>query len=175
MISFCSLYGQNLTKNYIDNWIVTTFPEMEIDDKTIYILNGALIDNENIDLKLKQYLQSEIVFIDKIDKSVIDSSTIFLPNTKIIMIGTNDGIKRKNVRKQFKIAKKLFSIYEPDSVNNKPVLIINEKQIDKDVCHSQMNKIKFSKVFGVQIIDRPVSVDKYGTAGQNGLVIIKTK
>jgi hypothetical protein len=154
---------------------VTTFPEMEIDNKTIYILNGIFIEHETIDSIFNQYLQSDVVLIDKIDKSVIDSSTFFLPDTKVILLQTKGVYKRKILRKRFKEAKKLFSIYEPDSVKNKPVLIINEMQIDKDDCHSRMNKIKFSKVFGVQIIDRPVSIDKYGTAGQNGLVIIKIK
>ena len=175
VISFCSLNGQNLSKEYVDNWLTSTFPDFQVDDRTLYVLNGILYAYDEIDSKLTKYSQNELIIINKADQATIDSSIIFHPKTKIVLLGTSRGIKKKNIRAEFENAKKLFFKPESDSIKNMPVLIINNKQVDPINYFDTINDIKLSKVLGVNIIDKPVSIDKYGSNGVNGLVIIKSK
>ena len=180
-IGFLNSFGQNLDKNYVDNWVRETFPEAKIDTNVIYILNGIMIDSDTLDATLSRYNRNDLTTINFIDKILNENIAICKPINGIVLMISKGQQSKKSIKNDLKIAKEKFkksSLRTTSDINPKdgePVLIINGKQILFKDCYDEINNINTNDLIGINIIDKPVPKEIYGTNGVNGLIIITTK
>lgn len=174
-------FGQSLDKKYIDSWVLNTFPNSQIGENALYILDGILLDNDSLDNKLSKFKRTDITSIDYLDKALTDSLIFCKPmEGVIIMISKGSQIKR-SIRETYNKAKTKYSKIDlkttadinPDK--GEPVLIIDGVQIDYRENFERFNEIKRKKIIGIQYIDRPVNPEIYGANANNGLIKITTK
>lgn len=52
IVRLSNSFAQTLDKDYVDNWILKTFPGSGINDNVIYILNGVVIKNDTLNTEL---------------------------------------------------------------------------------------------------------------------------
>lgn len=98
-------FGQSLDKKYIDSWVLNTFPNSQIGENALYILDGILLDNDSLDYKLSKFKRTDITSIDYLDKALTDSLTFCKPlDGVIIMISKGSQIKR-SIRKTYNKAR----------------------------------------------------------------------
>ena len=174
-------FGQSLDKKYIDSWVLNTFPNSQIGENALYILDGILLDNDSLDDKLSKFKRTDITSIDYLDKALTDSLTFCKPLEGVItMISKGSQIKRsiretysKAKTKYLKVDLKTTADINPDK--GEPVLIIDGVQIDHREYFERFNEIKLKQIIGIQYIDRPVNPDVYGANSINGLIKITTK
>jgi len=174
-------FGQSLDKKYIDSWVLNTFPNSQIGENTLYILDAIPLNNDSLDNKLSKFKRIDITSIHYLDKALTDSLT-FCKSLEgmIIMISKGSQIKR-SIRETYNKAKtkypkpdlKTTADINPDK--GEPVLIINGVQIDHREFYDRFNSIKFNQIIGIQYIDKPVNPEFYGANAINGLVKITTK
>jgi hypothetical protein len=175
-----SAYSQNLNKRDVDCWILGTIPNSLIDSSTAYIINGLPFDSKSVNQELCKYNQDDIVVFNFVDKMQIDSMTMFQPRSSIIFLTTKGNQTRKSIESDFAKAKRRFIKRELITTANidtslkEPVLIINGNHIFHSECYQRINSIKKSEITGINLIERPVSNEIYGSNGVNGLIIIKT-
>jgi hypothetical protein len=180
-IGLTYLNGQTLDKKYVDNWILSTFPESSLENNVLYILNGIPYTNNSISYELSKYHQSDLIQISLIDKNRFDSLILCRQHTSFVLLTTKGMQTRKSIRQNLTKAKNKYSkpnirtTGDIDIKKGEPVLIIDGKQIFYNDCYFEINKLKTSRVLGVNYIDRPVSLIYYGSNGINGLIEIKTK
>jgi hypothetical protein len=180
-IGLTYLNGQTLDKKYVDNWILSTFPESSLENNVLYILNGIPYTNNSISYELSKYHQSDLIQISLIDKNRFDSLILRRQHTSFVLLTTKGMQTRKSIRQNLTKAKNKYSkpnirtTGDIDIKKGEPVLIIDGKQIFYNDCYFEINKLKTSRVLGVNYIDRPVSLIYYGSNGINGLIEIKTK
>ena len=174
-----SAIGQSLDKKYIDNWISKTFLNSFIDSQTIYILNGHLIDKEKIDNELSKYKESDITIIDFVDKVTNDSLITCQHSSGVVLLGTKGKQIKKSINENFALAKSKFKKNSnktiDDTSSSEPALLINGVPINQMDCFDTINELKASHIIGINIIDRPVSQDIYGTNAKYGLIMITKK
>ena len=166
-------FGQSLDKKYIDSWVLNTFPNSQIGENTLYILDGILLDNDSLDIKLSKFQWADITSIDYL----IDSLTFCKPfESVILMISKGKQIKR-SVRETYKKAKTKYLEFDLKTTTDKgePVLIIDGVQIDHREYFEKFNELKLKYIIGIQYIDRSVNPEIYGKNAINGLVKITTK
>ena len=181
LLGLTSLYGQTLDKKYVDNWILSTFPELEIDSNVLYILNGIPIHPDSVDIEFGKFKQSDLIQITSIGKSQLDSLTFCRPYNSIVLLKTKGMQSKKSIRQNFTKAKNRYSKIDLKTTGDiniekgEPVLIINGKQVFHTECYFEINKIKVFRIIGINYIDKPVSQNYYGANGMNGLIEIKTK
>jgi len=174
-------FGQRLDKDYIDNWILKTFPDSKIDNDVLYILNGLMIGNETLNIELSKYNRDGLTTINFIDKATIDSLTFCKPLNGIVILVSKGQQSWKSIKNDLKIAKgkfkesKVKTTSDIDSRKGDPVLIINGKQIFYQDCFSVINRLYTKDLIGINIINKPVSKDIYGSNAENGLIIITKK
>jgi hypothetical protein len=173
--------GQVLDKNYVDNWIISTFETLPlIDSSSMYILNGVSFKPSEIDESLKKYKREDLIYVNFIDKKTIDTLN-FIPRTSIVLLITEGKQTKKSIESDLKKAKRrfvkrdLYTTADIDTTLKEPVLLIDGNQILHKDCYKKINSIKNSKILGINIIERPVSKIIYGSNGVNGLIIVKTK
>jgi hypothetical protein len=173
--------GQVLDKNYVDNWIISTFETLPlIDSSSMYILNGGPFKPSEIDESLKKYKREDLIYVNFIDKKTIDTLN-FIPRTSIVLLITEGKQTKKSIESDLKKAKRrfvkrdLYTTADIDTTLKEPVLLIDGNQIFHKDCYKKINSLKNSKILGINIIERPVSKIIYGSNGVNGLIIIKTK
>ncbi|KAA5539640.1 hypothetical protein [Adhaeribacter rhizoryzae] len=176
-IGFADLFGQTLSKNYVDKWIVETFSTTEIDSNALYILNGFPIDTDSIENKLSSYLQSDLILIDYLDKATTENMVFCTPARGIVLLTTKGNQNKKIIRKNFSKAVNQFSnSYSNLGTSEElPVLIINGHQVKSSESTSVLKSLRKADVLGINIIGRPVSKQLYGENGKNGLVVISAK
>lgn len=175
-----SVHSQNLNKNYIDNWILRTFPKTIIDTSVVYIINGVFIENNKLDSVVSTIKISDLIYINLIDKETIQKSPIFRPTSGIVLLATIGKLPNKSIRKDFRIIKDKFKQKKGTNKNSNPellnpALIINGNQINSMDCGKIINKLVRSEIVGTCIIDKPVSREIYGMNGSNGLILITTR
>ena len=174
-------FGQSIDKDYVDNWILKTFPNSRIDENVIYILNGVPIGNDTINAGLSKYKQGDLTTINFIDKPTIDSLIFCRPSNGIILMISKGQQTQKSIKSDLKVVKEKFikskirTTADIDPKNEDPVLIIDGKQIFFRDCSNEINKLDSKELVGINIIDKPVSKDIYGTNAVNGLIIITKK
>jgi hypothetical protein len=177
-LGLSSVVGQILDKKYVDNWIINTFPNSIIDSSTIYIINGLPFDNKLVNKEFNKYKQNDLIVIDFIDRLLIDSLMLY-PRSSIVLISTKQT--RKTIKSDIAKAKQRFlkrdlkTSADIDTSLKEPVLIINGMQIFHSDCYTRINTIKISDIIGINLIERPVSKETYGSNAVNGLIMIKTK
>jgi hypothetical protein len=174
-------FGQSLDKKYIDSWVFNTFPNSQIGENALYILDGILLGSDSLDYKLSKFKRTDITSIDYLDKALTDSLTICNPlDGVIIMISKGSQIKR-SIRKIYKKARTKYLKVDLQTTadiipeRGEPVLIIDGVQIDYREYFERFNEIKLKQIIGIQYIDRPVNPDIYGANSINGLIKITTK
>lgn len=105
-------FGQSLDKKYIDSWVLNTFPNSQIGENALYILDGILLDNDSLDYKLSKFKRTDITSIDYLDKALTDSLTFCKPlEGVIIIISKGSQIKvrlEKHIVKQRQNIQKLI-------------------------------------------------------------------
>ncbi len=173
-------FGQSLDKNYIDSWIINTFPNSQIGENAIYILDGIPLDNDSLDFKLSKFNRTDITSIDYLDKALSDSLAFCKPiEGVILMISKGNQIKR-SIKETFKKAKSKYlpiglkTTADINSKKGEPVLIIDGIQINHREYYAKINEIKLRQIVGIQYIERPVNPNIYGENAINGLVKITT-
>ena len=172
-----SLSSQELTKDYIDNWILKTFPSAEIDTTVLYVVNGYLFDYKNITRELSKYSKQELFGIDFFDKNMQkDPFHGQISNVVLINIGQE---RRKIIRRKLEKVVSTFALNEDCTVvrpnTEIPVLMINDMIIPPSDCCDTITDLKARKIRGINIVNRPVSQEYYGDNGKNGLIMIKLK
>jgi hypothetical protein len=174
-------FGQSLDKKYIDSWVLNTFPNSQIGENALYILDGILLDNDSLDYKLSKFKRTDITSIDYLDKALTDSLTFCKPlEGVIIMISKGSQIKR-SIRETYSKAKTKYSKVDLQTTadinpeKGEPVLIIDGVQIDHREYFERFNEIKLKQIIGIQYIDRPVNPEIYGANSINGIIKITTK
>jgi uncharacterized protein (DUF1015 family) len=175
-----SAFGQKLDKEYIDNWITITFINSVIDSSTFYIINGIPIENSKLNQELSKFDKDDLVAVDFIDKETIDSLRIFQPRSGIVVLTTKGNQKKELIKKNLSVAKEKFrkrdiKLLDINSKLGEPVLLVNGKQIFHNKCYDIINSIKTKDIVGINVIERPVSGEMYGSNAINGLIIIRTK
>jgi hypothetical protein len=176
-----STYSQILNKEYVDSWILGTIPNSLIDSSTAYIINGLPFDSKSVNQELCKYNQDDIVTFNFLDKLQFDTLKMFKPPSSIILLTTKGNQTRQSIESDFAKAKRRFlkrdliTTADIDTSLKEPVLIINGNQIFHKDCYQRINSIKKSDITGINLIERPVSNEIYGSNGVNGLIIIKTK
>lgn len=145
-------FGQSLDKKYIDSWVLNTFPNSQIGENALYILDGILLNNDSLDYKLSKFKRTDITSIDYLDKALTDSLTFCKPlEGVIIMISKGSQIKR-SIRETYSKAKTKYSKVDlqttadinPDK--GEPVLIIDGVQIDHREYFERFNEIKLKQI-----------------------------
>ncbi|WP_321298207.1 hypothetical protein [Marinifilum fragile] len=169
-----------MDKKYIDSWIINTFPNSQIGENAIYILDGIPLDNDSLDFKLSNFNRTDITSIDYLDKALSDSLTFCKPiEGVILMISKGNQIKR-SIKETFKKAKSKYlpvglkTTADINSKRGEPVLIIDGIQINHREYYAKINEIKLRQIVGIQYIERPVNPNIYGENAINGLVKITT-
>ena len=104
-IGFLNSFGQNLDKNYVDNWVRETFPEAKIDTNVIYILNGIMIDSDTLDATLSRYNRNDLTTINFIDKILNENIAICKPINGIVLMISKGQQSKKSIKNDLKIAK----------------------------------------------------------------------
>ena len=173
--------GQSVDKNYVDNWILKTFPNSIVDRDVLYVLNGILIEDNELNTKLSKYKPEDLTTINFVDKSTIDKLTFGKPLNGIIIMISKGQQSRKSIKSDLEIVKGEFkqpeikTTADIDSKNAEPVLIINGKHFFFQDCFNEINKLKSKDLYGINIINKPVSKEIYGANADNGLIIITKK
>lgn len=178
LISLTPTYGQELSKNYIDEFINKTFLPAELDSTILYVLNGESFDQVEIKSKLTDYNISQLYGISFIDGKI--ASTHFDGNRNGIILLVVGKQKRKQVNELFKTT---ISKYSPIGTNHsddnqesgEPVLMINGEIVKRTDCYKSINEMRVKNVKTINIINQPVSQDHYGPNGKYGLIMIWLK
>jgi len=176
-----STYGQILDKRYVDNWIIGTFPNSLIDSSTMYLINGFPFNCKSVNNELSRYKNEDIIVFDLIDKLQIDSLTSFKSRSSVIILTTIGKQSSKSIDSNFEKAKRRFlkrniiTTADIDTSLKEPVLIINGMQIFHKDCYNRINAIKITDILGINLIDKPVSKEIYGSNSINGLIMIKSR
>ncbi len=164
-------FSQDLNREYIDNWILKAFPQIEIDSSTLYVLNGYVFHLNNIDSVLACKQVNDLTYIYFLDKNKPLEGIYGEPQAHIILLRT-DQLKRNSLKKDLNRIRRNFY---PENSTNTPVLLINDQQIAPSGIFETLNSLKVSKIKGISIINTPVSQDNYGPNGINGLINIRLK
>ena len=128
-----------------------------------------------------KYQQTDLTTIIYLDKNEIQNLNFCGPATGLILLCTKGNQSKKSIAKEFIKIKKLYTksdlntLRENEIEKNEPVLIIDGKQILVKDNFKRMNKLKTKEILGINYIQKPVSVELYGTNAKNGLIIITTK
>lgn len=173
--------GQSLYKNYIDGWVLNTFPNSHIKENTLYILDGIPLVNDSLDYKLSKLKQTDLTSIYYLDKVLSDKVVLCKNSDDIILLTSKGNQSRKSIRETYKRVKAKYhksaskSNSEINTDKCEPVLIIDGVHIDHKEYFEMFKKIKRKQIIGIQYIDIPVNPEIYGRNAINGLVIITTK
>lgn len=176
-----SVKSQKLDKQNIDNWLITTFPKIQLDNQTLYIIDGfALNYNDDFSKIASSYEMTDIGTINYIDSTTLSKTSLCYKwnNIVVITIGEQDkNTIKQSINKCRKLFKKREIITTADiNINdNEPVLIIDGKQIYFKECYHTINSLEVENIKSINYIDKAVSVEMYGANAINGLIIIKTK
>ncbi|MCR5889060.1 hypothetical protein LRS06_15040 [Hymenobacter sp. J193] len=181
VLSFKALYAQTLTRNYVDGWVLATFPGAQINDKIFYILNGRPIPIDSLNTQLLKHKIQDVTAIDYIDRVTVKNAILCNPSACIIVVQTKGNQSRKLIGAYYEEAKGRYR--KPELIisshinpkNGEPVLIINGKQIFHKDAFDALRIIKLKTIIGLNIIDRPVAESIYGENAVNGLIIVTTK
>jgi hypothetical protein len=190
LIIFRPAFGQELTKNLIDEFILRTFPTAEMDTSWLYIVNGYPFEYNEINAEVRKYDISLLYTINFLDHDFVAEhfggrridiieATFEVPRKGIVLLQVGKQ-SRKSVRE---LLKEGISKFETDNdnisdvrpVNRVPVLVINETIIPYPDSFETISNLKVKKIKGINIIKQPVSQDYYGENGINGLIMIKLK
>lgn len=179
LISFNTFtFGQKLDKKYVDNWIEETYINPTISEYTFYVLDGNIIDKNDVNKELIKYKTKDISSIIYLKKAfltevycAIDDGAILIRTFK----KKNNKYFKKNLKKEFNSLKKEFEKTDINSQKNYPSVIINDKIIDNKLIKAEINKIELKTILDINIIDAPTIEKKYGENAKNGLIIIYTK
>jgi hypothetical protein len=180
-INILPTYPQETGKRYIDTWILNTFPESVVDNKTVYILNGYVIASDSIDFVLNKYKPEDFAVINYIDQATTEKALIEKQPSGIILLVTIDQQSKKSIQIDFQKAKKRFSeiklktTADIDTGKKEPVLIINGKQIFHSDCFEEINRLRINQIKSINYIQKPVSQNIYGQNAINGLIVITRK
>lgn len=176
LMSLCSK-SQNLDKTNIDNWLIATFPQIQLDDRTLYFIDGFQIDGEDDFCKiLSKYEMEDIATINYVDSIITRCNG--MNNLVIITTGEQNV---KTIEETIETCKRLFkkrNLKVKEKINpedKEPVLIINGEQIYFKECYNAIHKIKTKDIRSINYIEKVVSGSLYGTNAVNGLIIIKTR
>jgi hypothetical protein len=171
-----------LNKEYIDNWVLKTYPNSQIDTNVVYVLNGLPYSSDLLDSVLVKYQQTDLTTIIYLNKNeILNINVCDQPTAGMILLCTKGNQSKESITKELIRIKKLYT--KPDkkitSKNNiekmEPVLIIDGNQIHFSNNFETVNKLKTKEILGINYIQKPVSVELYGTNAKNGLIIITTK
>lgn len=174
-------FGQTLDKKHINDWLLNTYPNFQIRENALYILDVILLNNDSLDKELSKLKRSDITSIDYLDKALTDSLT-FCKSLEgvIIMISKGNQVKY-SIRETYKKAKTKYSKIDLKTTadinqdKGEPVLIIDGVQIDCRENFERFNEIKLKQIIGIQYIERPLNSEIYGANANNGLIKITTK
>lgn len=190
LISFRPAFAQELTKNYIEEFILRTFPKAEMDTSLLYVLNGYPFEYNEINKELLKYKVSQLYTVDFLDQDFVAehfdgrridiNEGIFEETRKGIVLLQAGKQKRKSVNE---ILKKAVSKFDPDEdnlsdvrpANGVPALVINGTIIPYTYSFETIHSLKVKKIIGINILHQPVSQDYYGESGINGLIMIQIK
>ncbi len=181
LFSVSTCFSQTLSKSYIDNWIECTFNILNPHEHSFYILNGILLENDSIEIKLAKLQINDLAVIDFLDKPTMDSLGFCNPLYGVVLLVSKDAQTDKAIEIDLNKARSKYSKSElnttadidPDKAE--PVLILNGKQVYHTECYDVINKLKTRRISAINYIRRPVSEELYGANAINGLIIISTK
>jgi hypothetical protein len=173
--------GQTLNKEYIDNWVLKTYPNFQIDNKVVYVLNGLPYTSDTLDTVLVKYQQTDLTTIIYLDKNEIQNVNLCGPATGMILLCTKGKQSKESIAKDLKRVKELYkkpdlrTTGDIDIGKKEPVLVIDGNQIIFRDNYDTLQKLKTNEIIGINYIEKPVSEELYGTNAINGLIIITTK
>jgi len=175
LLSFDSnfLVAQQLDKDKIYNEILKRFPSAQLDDKTLYVLNGIPVQNESLDSEISVVKKSDLCGLQYLNSSMVKENTFLRPGASVVIITTKEKIYRKSQKEEFKRITELYQVEQETS--GLPALTINGELIQPDRSKEIINNLKRKKTECINIIDYPVSTDYFGENGKNGLVELQTK
>ncbi len=174
-------FGQSLDKKFIDSWVLNTFPNSQIGENALYILDGILLDNDSLDIKLSKFQRTDITSIDFLNKALTDSLTFCNSLEGVILMISKSTQSKQSIRETYNKLKIKYSesglktTAEINPDKGEPVLIIDGAQINHREYFEKFNGLKLKHIIGIQYIDRPVNTEIYGKNAINGLVKITTK
>ncbi len=156
------------TRQYIDHWIRITIREAETDTANSYryVLNGILLtDTEELPYLPKEKITS-ISYLGR-DQILAPGVTSCTPPRPIVSIST----RKDNRKYREKILRTLHEI----PLSQQPALCINGQVIREDVWTDCLAHLRAAHIFTITYIRKPVYTERYGAAGENGLVCIQMK
>ena len=169
-----------LNTSYVENWIVSCEPETELDSlDRLYIINGIPFDNQRIEEELNSFdTKKQLWFIDYLNTDSIES-TIFKPNTLLILIGATSKLKKNERSNKLEDLLLKFSDEFAASFNlhpnpTDPVLILNDKLIPPESVKQAISDLNPKDVRYIQFV-KHTSFALYGQNATNGAVTIWTK
>jgi len=167
---YFSLNGQNLSREYVESWIISTFLIPAVDTNAAIYLNGEYLSRGDCDYILNDYLQDDLIQVYFIDASEDNSVH---NDHDLILIWTTGSQSKKTIKEKYKIARKKYKNVK--STLNVPVLVINDTIVEHSECFEAIREINLSEIIGIGVYHRSVSEEIYGKKAVNGLVILKTK
>ena len=181
IVGSLTVKAQSLSKEFIDNKLKGTFADVEIFSNSLYIIDGNGFRPDSVDFELNRISINDFVGIDYVSAKTLSKTTMYDRKTSFILILTKNKIKKRDMRKQLKLAKnkyvkrELITKANIDTTLREPVLVVNGEKIFHSKCYTIINSIRAKDIKTIFLIGHPVSTKIWGLNAVNGLIEIRTK
>ncbi len=171
LVAFTMIPGisaQDLTKESIFVWGKNYFPDVKMESHTLFIINGVLYDNDQVDSQLRKEEEDgrRISSIDYLPSAAAEKIVQYIPSYGIWIINTYPQ-KQKRIKSELKKSRKLSPDFPAVNIDG---YILGSKNIER-----YLKRLKAKDIYGVQFIRELPQPEKYGPEGTNGMIIIRMK
>ncbi|MCD7937141.1 MAG: hypothetical protein LUG98_09805 [Tannerellaceae bacterium] len=168
LIMIPGISAQDLTKEAVFTWGRNYFPDVKMESRTLFIINGVLYDNDQVDSQLRKEEEygRRISYIGYLPSAVAEKIVQCIPNYGVWIISTYPQ-KRKRIKSELKKIRKLSPDFPAVNIDG---YILESKNIER--C---LMRLKAKDIYGVQFIRELPQPEKYGPEGTNGMIIIRMK
>jgi hypothetical protein len=167
------LVAQQLEIVKMHDILLMRFPTAQLDEKTLYVLNGVPLEDNAVDSAISVFKQSDLCGIQYLNASMIKENTWLRPDASIVVITTKDRFDKKIQKKEFIRVSELY--HTDKKKEDLPALRINNELIEPDQSREVIDNLKRKKTECINIINHPVSTNFFGDNGKNGLVELQIK
>lgn len=180
-ISNTDIWAQPLTVEYIDQYISSCDPEIDLTKKErLYVIEGVPLEGEMLIEKLNSFdISNQYVFIDYLNSDEVES-TFFKPNLIVVLVGSSRKLRMKERKNQLSTIKSRFTdVYDIQtnqilSEAKDPVLVLNGEVVLHSKAFKTINDLVAKKIERVITLNHcPGEV--YGQNAKNGIIKIWTK
>ena len=178
LISFRPAFGQELTKTYLDEFVIKTFSPAELDSTVLYVLNGLPFNHKDIESRLTEFNVSQLYGISFLDEK--KTSILFDGNKNGVILLVVGEQKRRQINELFETVLSKYDSNVTDHSDTiqeifEPVLMINGEIVNQADTYESLIRLKTKNIKTINIINRPVSQEYYGPNGKYGLIKIWLK